>query len=1063
MLCGLLAGCLPTLEDECSTDRDCAAGQICRAGVCAAPRTLMPDDGLPGAGGNRPDERADAGEPPPADASPDAGTPRDAAPPTCADDELRCDGRDDDCDGQVDEGLGVGTPCSVGQGLCVGRGELQCGPGGAVVCGAVAGVPTPEACDRFDNDCDGTADEEVMQACYSGPPDTAGVGACRAGTIGCADGTVTGCIAEVTPADEGEACDGVDQDCDGSLDEDAAGQPCYDGPEGELVAPATTCASGRTACAGDETVCEGARRPAPTDGCNGRNDDCDGAVDEDCTCQAGAPCAESDGVCVPGVQVCEGGALQACEGRVEAVDETCNGADDDCDGQTDEGTDQACAGESRGACDPGVRRCDAGVLQRACEDVVPPAAAERCDGRDDDCDGRVDEDFPQLRQPCGVGVGACARGGLFVCTADGGVACDATAGPTAVEVCNGEDDDCDGQTDEGTSVACWPVPGATQGQCRQGARACMGGALSETCAGGQGPVDEICDNGLDDDCDGAVDDGCVCAEGARQDCAAAPGLCNPGFQVCRDNAWGSCQGQVLGLPETCNGVNDDCDSRTDEGVGPRPCYSGEGEPRGTCAYGTQACVQGGWAACAGEVLPTDGDTCGGGDTDCDGVVDEDGVAQPGPCPLERPGLCAQGRRACVQGAELCVPDVEPVADGVCDGLDQDCDGFVDEAVAPTLGPATLTTVASANSGVDAARSAQAGALGVAFVEQTTGGQVSFVILPEQGEGTSLQRFGPAQVEDATIGRVAVTAVDFADDLLEQIGDLLGGAQRAPRFAVAYGVADAVHVAFPRPNAGNGAPPQIRASVGPGLTGFDIAFDGSLAAVVATRTQGPTSALRLRRVAPTVALSQEEIGLHEEPGVMELPSLAVGHVNGAPTYGVAWRGGDAGSRAISFARFSAAGALQQGPIVLSIPGPGTSAPDVAWAGDRFAVAYAQGSPSHVRLSLVSVDGDPPQHVDGIDGPGAPSGPPRVAAAGDVLRLAWVRLVGYPLQLRHVNLDGTLQTGPRRVTPDATLNTPFALVADGDADALAWVRAVSNDQSETELHVQAAAGTLLCAPD
>jgi MYXO-CTERM domain-containing protein len=125
-----------------------------------------------------------------------------------------------------------------------------------------------------------------------------------------------------------ELCDGRDNDCDGAVDEG------YD-TDGDDV----------TTCAGDCDDTRAGVRPGAAELCNGLDDDCDGAIDPTCSCTDGQErgCGSDLGVCVAGVERCAGGEWGACEGEVAGSAELCNGLDDDCDGAIDDGADAACA------------------------------------------------------------------------------------------------------------------------------------------------------------------------------------------------------------------------------------------------------------------------------------------------------------------------------------------------------------------------------------------------------------------------------------------------------------------------------------------------------------------------------------------------------------------------------------------------------------------------------------------------------------------------------------------------------------------------------------------------
>jgi hypothetical protein len=142
--------------------------------------------------------------------------------------------------------------------------------------------------------------------------------------------------------------------------------------------------------------------------------------------------------------------------------------------------------------------CQGGMCVRTC---MP--SPEVCNGRDDDCDGMVDEGNPGGGGACNTGLpGVCSQGSV-TCT-NGALACRQNLQPTA-EVCNGMDDNCNGTVDEGNPGGGAACNTGRPGICAQGTVLCLGGALA--CNQIAQPRTETCNN-LDDDCDGAVDEGC---------------------------------------------------------------------------------------------------------------------------------------------------------------------------------------------------------------------------------------------------------------------------------------------------------------------------------------------------------------------------------------------------------------------------------------------------------------------------------------------------------------------------------------------------------------------------
>jgi hypothetical protein len=168
--------------------------------------------------------------------------------------------------------------------------------------------------------------------------------------------------------------------------------------------------------------------------------------------------------------------------------------------------ERACRCPDGGHCVNGV------CLAASCGDGGP--RVERCNGEGDDCNGLVDEGDPGGGGRCATGLpGPCAEG-VEHCQG-GGLACVAAAAHE--EVCNGQDDDCNGVVDDPSALNGRPCDTGKAGVCAAGLTWCAAGHL--LCTQVQQPRPEVCGNQLDDDCNGEVDEGAACsgcADGTRE-------------------------------------------------------------------------------------------------------------------------------------------------------------------------------------------------------------------------------------------------------------------------------------------------------------------------------------------------------------------------------------------------------------------------------------------------------------------------------------------------------------------------------------------------------------------
>ena len=492
-----------------------------------------------------------------------------------------------------------------------------------------------EVCDEIDNDCDGEVDEGLLLTLYN-DADGDGHGdptdpreACEPG-----DGAVDNdddcddADDQISP-DADELCDGVDNDCDGVTDEETQDTVYLDADgdgHGDPDSATEACGvpDGYAAVGDDCDDSEALALPGGIEVCDEIDNDCDGFVDEDDATDAHTFYADVDGdgfgdpdSSTRSCEVATGYVDQArdCDDldpdiRPDAP-EICDTLDNDCDELIDDAdpdVDRATGGtwytdsdgDGYGDASADVWACtqpsDAVTDTTDCDDTdaaIHPAADEICNGGvDDDCDGAADDADAGVDLSTGStwyadadsdGYGdsaapttACVQpSGTVTDTTD----CDDTDGainPGEAEVCNGGvDDDCSGAADDAdagvdlTTGATWYADDDSDGygDATDSTDACLqpSGRVSDDtdCDDTDGTINpgetEAWYDGVDADCAGD-DDYDADADGARSYVEAAGTDCADDDASVQD-----CGGSAASAGESCESVLD-ADSSLGDGA-----------------------------------------------------------------------------------------------------------------------------------------------------------------------------------------------------------------------------------------------------------------------------------------------------------------------------------------------------------------------------------------------------------------------------------------------------------------------------------------------------------------
>jgi hypothetical protein len=208
-----------------------------------------------------------------------------------------------------------------------------CHPGAVEVCEGM-----------LDENCDGQVDEGISCSCTNGatqPCGTSSTAPCHMGTQTCLAGVWGTCTGNVEPI--AETCNGIDDDCDGTVDDGLTIPLWYTDADGDghgvpgTTMMACTMPTGYASSSDDCDDTTAGVHPGASEVCDGRDNDCNASADETFACVLGSAtmCTTSCGSM--GTGFCSASCAAPTGTACNVPTETCNGLDENCDGVADEG------------------------------------------------------------------------------------------------------------------------------------------------------------------------------------------------------------------------------------------------------------------------------------------------------------------------------------------------------------------------------------------------------------------------------------------------------------------------------------------------------------------------------------------------------------------------------------------------------------------------------------------------------------------------------------------------------------------------------------------------------